>query len=238
MKGLSISKACASKACCLLIVFVFISLFLVLQGCTQNKISSVTSPKDEAVTLRRIAVFPIQRIDSDEDVDHSIRCPICGTILTVGRIEPEAEKTVEDVFLQAIDKERKFEIVPPDRVYGVYQRISSDSLKTPLKESLIKSGRELGADAVMYGYVYRFRERKGYAYGADQAASVAFAMHLISVRDGSVIWKGNFDKTQRSLMENILHLSAFFKERGQWVTARELTKEGVSEILKTFPRGQ
>lgn len=236
MKGLSISKACAIKACRLLIIF--ISLSLILQGCTQNQISAVSSPKDEPVTLRRIAVFPIQRIDNEENAEHSLRCPICGTILTAGLIEPKGEKAVEDVFLQSVDKIGKFEIVPPDRVYGVFQRISADSLKVPLKELLIKSGRELGADAVMYGYVYRFRERKGYAYGADQTASVAFAMHLISVRDGAVIWKGVFDKTQRSLMENIFHLSAFFKERGRWVTARELTEEGVSEILKTFPRGQ
>jgi len=103
---------------------------------------------------------------------------------------------------------------------------------------LIKSGRELGADAVLYGYVFRFRERKGFAYGTDKAASVAFAMHLINVRDGSLLWKGIFDKTQTTLMEDIFQILSFYKERGRWVTARELTEEGVSEILKTFPDGQ
>jgi len=111
-------------------------------------------------------------------------------------------------------------------------------LKLPLKELLIKSGRELGADAVLYGYVFRFRERKGFAYGTDKAASVAFAMHLINVRDGSLLWKGIFDKTQTTLMEDIFQILSFYKERGRWVTARELTEEGVSEILKTFPDGQ
>jgi len=236
MRSLSISKTCALKVSCSFIVF--ISLSFILPGCTQNHISSLTSPEDEVVALRRIAVFPIQRVDSDEAVDHVLHCPICGTILTAGSIEPEAEKIVEEVFLQKMDKAGKFEIVPPERVYGVYQRISADSLKTPLKELLIKSGRELGADAVLYGYVFRFRERKGFAYGTDKAASVAFAMHLINVRDGSLLWKGIFDKTQTTLMEDIFQILSFYKERGRWVTARELTEEGVSEILKTFPDGQ
>jgi len=233
MRSLSVSKACVLKAGCFFILF--ISLSLIFQGCTQNHISLVTSPKDKSVTLRRIAVFPIQRIDPDEAVENVLHCPICGTILTVGSIEPEAEKVVEDVFLQKMDKAGKFEIVPPERVYGVFQRISADSLKTPLNELLIKSGRELGADAVLYGYVFRFRERKGFAYGTDKAASVAFAMHLIDVRDGSLLWKGVFDKTQTTLMENIFQIFAF---KGRWLTARELAEEGVLEILKTFPGGQ
>jgi TolB-like protein len=137
-----------------------------------------------------------------------------------------------------IDKTGKYEIVPPERVNGIFQRISMASFKTSLKDTLIKSGRELGADAVLYGYVYRFRERKGFAYGTDQAASVAFAMQLISARDGSLLWKGIFDKTQKSLMENVFQVFSFYKERGRWVTARELTEEGVLEFVKTFPGGQ
>ncbi|WP_148202556.1 hypothetical protein [Syntrophus aciditrophicus] len=197
-----------------------------------------TFPEKKSVALRRIAVFPIQRVDPDEVVDNALRCPICGTIVNVGSVAPQAEKVVEDVFIRSIDKTEKYEIVPPERVHGVFQRISANSLKAPLKELLMKSGQELGADAVMYGYVYRFRERRGFAYGTDQAASVAFAMHLINARDGSLIWRGIFDKTQLSLMENIFQAFAFYKGKGRWLTAEELTEEGVLEILKTFPNGQ
>lgn len=230
------SKAPVRVTGCLFAVFA--GLLLILQGCSQNSISVETFPKGEPVKLRRIAFYPIQRINPDDITDHTLHCPICGTILTVGSIEPQAEKVVEDVFLRNLNKTGKYEIVPPERVYGVFQRISAGSLKATLRELLIQSGRESGADAVMYGYVYRYRGRKGFAYGTDQAASVAFAVHLISVRDGSLIWKGTFDKTQRSLMENVFHFSAFYKERGRWLTAGELTEEGVLELLKTFPGGQ
>jgi len=236
MKSLSISKTPSLTTGCLWIVLVTLSL--ILPGCAQNYLSTETFSKDEPVVVRRIAVFPIQRLDPDEALDNTIRCQICGTIITLGSVEPQAEKVIEDVVLQDIGKTGKYEIVSPERVQGVYQRISANSLKSPLKDLLIKSGRELGADAILYGYVNRFRERKGYAYGTDQAASVAFALHLINVRDGSLLWKGRFDKTQTSLMENIFQVFTFYKERGRWLTARELTDEGVSEMLTTFPGGQ
>jgi hypothetical protein len=236
MRSLSSFKTQGFLAGCFLIVVS--SLSFILLGCAQNSLLTETYPQKEPVKLKRIAVFPIQRVDPDEAVDNALRCKVCGAIINLGSVEAEAERVVEEVFLQDIQKTGKYEIVPPERVQGVFQRISADSMKYSLKELLVKSGRELGADAILYGQVYRFRERKGYAYGTDQAASVAFALHLIDVRDGSLLWKGRFDKTQKSLMENIFHVVAFYKERGRWLTARELTDEGISEMLTTFPGEQ
>ena len=91
------------------------------------------------------------------------------------------------------------------------------------------------ADGIVVGYVYRFRERKGYPYSVKRPASVAFEIHLVRVKDGAIVWRGNFDKTQTSLMENLLQMSWFFREGGQWVTAEELAREGVERLLDTYP---
>ena len=232
----SILKARFSTARKFLVLLVFLPILF--QGCAQSRISPVPVRNGEADWPRRIAIFPIQRIDVDEILEHAYRCPISGTIVTAGNLELSAEAVVEDELLRRLDIPVKYQIVPPERVNGVFQRISSGSFKMSTREMLLKSGRELNADAVIYGYVYRFRERKGYAYGIDQAASVAFAMHLVSVRDGSLLWKGIFDKTQTSLMENVLQILAFYKEGGRWITARELTDEGMAEILESFPGWQ
>jgi hypothetical protein len=100
---------------------------------------------------------------------------------------------------------------------------------------LRKVGKELEADGVIMGYVYRYRERKGYPYSVEKPASVAFGIYLIRVSDGALVWKGIFDRTQGSLMENILQVSSFLKHGGKWLTAEELSEVGVDKILKTFP---
>jgi hypothetical protein len=67
-------------------------------------------------------------------------------------------------------------------------------------------------------------------------ASVAFDLHLIDVDSGEIIWTGNFDQTQRPLSENILELGSFFKRGASWVTAEELAKGGLEDILRRFPQ--
>jgi hypothetical protein len=83
--------------------------------------------------------------------------------------------------------------------------------------------------------VFRYQEREGTSYSVKKPASVAFEVHLIRGSDGVQVWRGTFDRTQRTLMENILQLSSFFRQKGRWATAKELAEEGMDEILKTFP---
>ncbi len=118
---------------------------------------------------------------------------------------------------------------------GIFRRVSASSLKAPLKKVLREVGSELDVPAVVVGHLYRFRERKGVAYTVEQPASVAFDLHMVRVSDGVIVWRGQFDKTQGSLMENLLQIAAFVREKGRWVTAEELAEEGMEEVLQTFP---
>jgi hypothetical protein len=79
-------------------------------------------------------------------------------------------------------------------------------------------------------------ERVGYKYSSEHPASVAFEIHLINAIDGSLVWRGYFDKTQKSLMEDVFQVSSFFKGGGTWMTASQLTQQGMDKIFKTFPK--
>jgi hypothetical protein len=185
--------------------------------------------------LRRIAVIPFQQIHPEEDNNKTVRCPLCGSVFLAGKFPGDMGKVVEDVFVQWLGKHRGFTLIPSEKVAGVYRRISAESFKTPLPEILKKVGAELEADGIVVGYVYRYLERRGYPYSVEKPASVAFDIHLIMVNDGALQWKGSFDRTQSSLLENIFLISSFYKHRGRWATAEELTKEGMEKIMKTFP---
>ena len=125
--------------------------------------------------------------------------------------------------------------IAPDQVKGTYMKICAGSFKAKPVEVVSKVGEELGADGVIVGYVYRYRERRGYQYAVEQPASVAFGIYLIRVGNGELLWKGVYDKTQSSLMENILDVKTFIKGRGTWLTAEQLAEAGIDQVFKTFP---
>jgi hypothetical protein len=69
----------------------------------------------------------------------------------------------------------------------------------------------------------------------EKPASVFFEIQLYRTVDGMMVWKGVFDKTQKSLMENVLGASYFVKDRGRWLTAKELAAEGMADIVGRWP---
>ncbi len=92
-------------------------------------------------------------------------------------------------------------------------------------------GQMVYADAVLTGRVQRYRERVGDEWGAKSPASVAFVLDLIDVRRGDVIWSASFDETQKSLSENIFAIGDIGQRGVRWLTAEQLTQEGVRKAL-------
>ena len=64
---------------------------------------------------------------------------------------------------------------------------------------------------------------------------MAFAVYLIDVANGKTLWKGSFKESQGVLSENILDARAFFKKGARWLSADELARYGVKEVLEEFP---
>ena len=216
----------------------FLLLFFILCavcGCQRASGVSTTLKDDGNVVFKRIAVVPFQSIRQEDAEITTARCPVCGLVFRTERYAKGSEAVVEGIFLDRLKDEKAFALIPPDRVGGVYEGVTGQLFKADLLDVLKKVGAELEADGIILGYVYRFRERKGFSLSVEKPASVAFEIHLIRVSDGAIVWRGIFDKTQASLMENLLQIGSFLKEGGKWVTAKELTAEGMDEVLKDFP---
>jgi len=216
----------------------FLLLFFILCvvcGCQRASGVSTTLKDDGNVVFKRIAVVPFQSIRQEDAEITTARCPVCGLVFRTERYAKGSEAVVEGIFLDRLKDEKAFALIPPDRVGGVYEGVTGQLFKADILDVLKKVGAELEADGIILGYVYRFRERKGFSLSVEKPASVAFEIHLIRVSDGAIVWRGIFDKTQASLMENLLQIGSFLKEGGKWVTAKELSAEGMDEVLKDFP---
>ncbi|MCD6486616.1 MAG: hypothetical protein J7K35_04755 [Syntrophobacterales bacterium] len=212
---------------------IFIAL---LTGCVSKNTGGANTLHRKAVSgLKKIAVVPFQAITSDDPDIRVIRCPVCGTTFRTCNFAGNPEKKTEEIFLKGLESSGQYSLIPPGYVDGVYRKVSAVLLGKSPTEILTEVGREIGADGIVAGYLFYYVERKGFDYSAEKPASVAFCVHLIDVKSGVSVWKGVFDKTQSSLMENIFDILPFIKGGGKWLTAEELSREGIKEILKGFP---
>ena len=157
---------------------------------------------------------------------------------------PDAQASAETVnkmtakLFEEVQKKGGYELISPGKARGVYSSlISSDAERTEF-EMFQKIGQAFSADAVLVGNLYRWRERVGSEHGVDMPASVAFDLSLIWAEDGAILWREKFDKTQRSLSENLLDWNTFVRGRGRWMTAQELAALGLEDMLSRMPTGE
>ncbi|MBI3596611.1 MAG: hypothetical protein HY203_05600 [Nitrospirae bacterium] len=99
-------------------------------------------------------------------------------------------------------------------------------------------GKILKTSTVLFGSVTTFTERDGSAYGIRKPASVGITVQLIHAEDGHLLWKASYNETQKSLLEDISAFSLFFKRKGRWLTAAELSEDGVEQLMAASPWAQ
>lgn len=196
------------------------------------------SAESEALNVKStvsIGVISFEALIPGEGLESAVVCPLCTSPYVAGKIQEGAEKIVEDIFVNKLRDFKEVRILPSERLQAVYKRIAAEHLRKPLLDVLNKVGQETGADILAVGYIYRYTERVGYDYSVKQPASVAYEIYMVNPSDKSIIWRGVFDKTQKSLMEDLFQISSFFRGGGKWLTAEQLSKQGMDEIFKKFP---
>ncbi|MBW1695951.1 MAG: hypothetical protein JRH18_04575 [Deltaproteobacteria bacterium] len=215
-------------AAAMMVVLVYIS-------CGLKKV--VPEQPAEPFKFSRLIFLPIQDMARIYGENKTIQCQLCGNMFTTGRVTEGADAFLTH-HVQALLKERRkdFELVPISQAKGAMSDILLGSQQElSERELLVKIGRQLNADAILTGKVYRFVERNGTDYSTNSPASVAFDLTLLRVSDGRIMWTGHYDETQQSLFENIFKLNSFFKREGKWITAEALALEGLKKIFEEFP---
>lgn len=218
------------------VVFSMVVFIVLLAGCAPKEPYVLDDSLKDIPSLR-VAVLPFLQIFPEDLAKGAVESPLTGAVFDAARPSGAPENELEKEFLQYLNNMRPgVTFVSGDETSVVFRRISSSSMKNSLRQTLCETGRELGADVVIVGYLYRFRELRGESFSAESPASVAFEIVMLAVSDGRVVWRGIFDRTQKSLMEDIFQLSSFYKGHGRWMTARKLASQGLEEVMKTFPQ--
>ncbi len=210
-------------------------LLLITCGCHLSSGVSTTLFQEVDEPFRRIAVLPFQYANPEDfaRISEVVSKPASKIKILS---DPNGPETIlEEMFWERLSAVSRIPLVSPAETGAAYTEIVSSSVKVSFPEALRQLGEKLEADGVIVGLLYRYRERRGYDFSAEKPASVFFEIQLYRCRDGALIWRGVFDKTQTSLMEDVLGIKYFIKERGRWVKAKELAQEGLEEIIAHFP---
>ena len=217
-----------------LFILFFLGCLVSLMSC---KTGAVVKETPRAISgIKKILVLPFNNMAKIYGENVNVRCPVCGKVIMIGKVAEGVEHDLTAEVFDLLKERRDIQFIPPSQAEGVLTGLMFDNkISRSEKDKIMEAGRKLDADAVLYGYVYRYEERMGTKYAIDKPASVAFDIHLIHTTNGSLLWNGHFDETQQSLSENLFKLGAFIKRRAQWVSAHEMATTGIEEVMKTFP---
>lgn len=173
--------------------------------------------------LKRIAVYPLDTFLGEE----TVRVPYAGAP-EGGLGSRSAPVVVTRHLYNAMIGLPQWQIVSDREVKEVETMVPKGSPESRARHL----GQLVYADAVISGRIVRFRERVGEAMGAKSPASVAFVLELFDVKRGESVWKARFDETQQPLTENLLSLGTFSSRGLRWLTAEELSQEGVKKAIE------
>lgn len=217
-----------------LLTLLFISFMFLLPACR----SHVTAPELASAPLNRgkLLILPFKNISGIYGENISSRCPLCGNVFMTGEVIDDAEDILTQSLISLMESRKGMELIPLSQAQGVWsEMLSRDENRLSERDQIVEKGRILGADVVMAGYVYRFKERIGTRYSVDTPASAAFDVHLVDVSGRRILWAGRFDETQCSLFENLFKIGAFLKRKGAWVTVDKMAVSALEDMLQTFP---
>ena len=204
------------------------TLTLAFVGCTYPKKDTETLPLPAEID--NVVIFGFRPVMAEEEEPAVLRSPISGAVFLASPVPKDTVNGMStELFQRFLDK--GYDVVSPDQAKGVYLNIIAREPGYDDMKVFIKVGEAFSSDAVLAGYLYRWKERVGADYAVTSPASVAFELYLVSPRDGSILWKGRFDKTQRSLSENLLDVETFLKSGGKWITADKLALIGLEDLL-------
>lgn len=171
----------------------------------------------------------------DETVDNTLSCPIGQICMDDPTILPYAGQFLTRLMHQQLSMRFGEHVLPLETVESAYPQLALDGHKDTPRSLARNMGALLKADLIVIGTVWRYRDRGGIEGLPDSPASVAFAIYLIEAASGRQLWRGIFSGTQETVLGDLFKAKERLKMGLKWLTADELGKHGVREVMKGFP---
>lgn len=215
-----------------------ILLCVFLFGCAHSK----QTPSDRATgeTRGMTLVLPFVDMVKIYGSNASVRNPITYKVFVTGIIEEKSALDLTNELYRLIGQETKLKwgTLPDIQIANGSSHYSTFGLKKNHAKHLQELGCREGVDTIMIGYLYAFRNRRGGDYGVERPSHVEFELVLMQTMSGRIVWQRSFKEIQKPLSEDLLKIKSFIKRKGKWVSAHEMARGALKEMLQTVPRRQ
>jgi len=205
-------------------LILLLTVFL-LTACTTKDVKVKTLA--DIPQFKRVAVLPFDVSDCQSCGDSFPTCRPVGNRIICDKINSNIGYDLALSLAREIAIYGKYEVVEPQAAARIMPYVG----QVPMKEI----GQRLGVDVLVFGNVKRFQERIGGPMTAKKPASVYFEVSMIDARNGQKVWYAIFDRTQKSLSDDITNIRNFVRGGGKWLTAREFAEIGIAETIEQFP---
>ncbi len=210
----------------------WLSLVFLAAGCAEAPSYRPATPS-RPCPVEVLALAPFQAAWVNPD-GQGVTCPISGEIFVGEKVPTSALVELSNLLPEVVEEVLTCQVVRPSRLAGQLP-VQPEQAGEPIRLALAQATRKVKAEAVLAGTIFRWRERQGTSFGVSEPASVSLGLYLIDAKDGAIRWQAFFEETQRSLSENLLQAGAFLKRGGRWLTAAELSRSGIIQLLDRLP---
>jgi hypothetical protein len=187
-----------------------------LSSCSKQVVPLPLDKNASTITIQSLSVLPVEIAGTDKEMSHTVSQQLKEGAVVL-------KSSVKDLFQ---DKDGVSYLFP-----GQTESLLGD-FHGNKHESALHIGKKIEADAVLTLRLIRYINREGKTYSTSQPASVSFEYSLIHVATGKVLCTGVFDESQESLFSNLFSFKQASKRGFKWITARQLTMEGLKEKFK------
>ena len=197
-------------------------LVVFLSSCAPKYVRVEASPKLDEGPVSRMAVLPVT-VDNGSKTGQAV--------MRTGVVEEGGPRIITDLIYEKLEEVESLDLLPRSVIEQAIQKILEGHPKASVTEQALSAGADLDVPFILTGRLMTFVERVGGNYGIEQPPSVGLDLLLIDTGDGTILWKGSYYETQRSLFEDITTFPLFLKRWGRWQTAPELARYGVNQML-------
>lgn len=199
---------------------------VVLSSCNRRPASTADVPRHLPQSYK-ISVAPFTQ-------------PLNGGQLITGRV-PEMQGQIPLDELNTLDMElrgvlmtmtkRQYDFIPVGELREELAMAPSTGQPSALPLWLNYAIRHK-AEYLLVPMVLDWHEREGSEAGVEKSAHVRLEMFLLNVKNGQVLDRAVYEEKQVGLVDNLLGVKDFVRRKGQWITSRQLAKEGMEATIK------